>query len=96
MYVVTVSFTVHPEHLEAFKAAVLEQAQASLEREASCKVFDVCVDSERPGTIFLYEKYSTPEAFAAHLESAHFLHFDKRVRPWITDKKVLTWRELGR
>ena len=92
MYVVTVVFEVAAHHVEAFATALLAQARNSLEREEGCLRFDVCRDPEKPGTTFLYEIYSNQPAFQAHLNSAHFKEFDRRVADWIVSKTVQTYR----
>jgi quinol monooxygenase YgiN len=71
------------------------QAAESL-REAGCSQFDVCVDPSATDRVFLYEVYSDREAFAAHLESAHFKDFDAATRPWVKAKQVAQWRRPGR
>ena len=94
MFVVTVTFVASPEHAEAFRERVRQQASDSLSREAGCHRFDVCVDPQTPGRIFLYELYSDQAAFQAHLETQHFRDFDRDVAPWIEDKTVATWTLL--
>ena len=43
MYVITVEFTIHPEHLAAFMPLMLENARISRETEPGCRRFDVLV-----------------------------------------------------
>ena len=88
MYVVIVEFTTHPEYFESFLARVRQQAVNSLDLEAACHVFDVCVSPEKDNFVLLYEVYSDRRAFDVHLESAHFRDFDATVRKWVSDKKV--------
>lgn len=88
MLVVTVLFTVKPGQVEAFRSAIVENARASREREAGCHQFDVTVDPNDPGIIFLYELYTDRAAFDAHLASDHFLRFDAQTRDWIAAKAV--------
>lgn len=88
MYVITVSFTVKPEHVEAFAGAMETQAGTSLEDEEGCVQFDVCTDPDDPTLFFLYEIYVDRAAFDAHLASAHFETFDATVAPWIASKTV--------
>lgn len=93
MFVVVVEFELQPDHFEDFKCRVLVQARDSLEKEEDCHVFDVCVESDRPNTVFLYEIYSSAEAFQLHLQSDHFTAFDAEVTPWLLSKQV---RQLER
>ncbi len=95
MFVVTVNFEVAADKTEAFRAAVLKQAQDSLQREAACRRFDVCVDPDRTELCFLYEIYDDAAAFDAHLASAHFRAFDETVRAWVRKKSVITWQLIN-
>jgi quinol monooxygenase YgiN len=94
MYVVTVDFTVQPQHIEAFRARMLENARASLTQEPGCRQFDVCVDPGVPATIFLYELYVDRAAFDAHLAAPHFLAFAAAVAPWVAAKVVRTYQRV--
>lgn len=91
MFVVTVTFEVHADHLDAFRVAMKTQAQNSLEKEEACKQFDVCYDEDRPQACFLYEKYDDAAAFAAHKQTDHFHDFDAIVGPMLVSKSVQTW-----
>lgn len=93
-FVVTVSFTVKPGFESRFHQAVLEQARNSLEREAACRVFDVCAHPEKTGKIFLYEIYDDEAAFQKHLDSSHFHHFNTLTLDWVESKKVSTWHKM--
>ena len=88
MYVVVVEFTIKPECVERFRERVRQQARDSLALESECHVFDVCIDPQRENFVLLYEVYSDRAAFNVHLESAHFLDFDKMVRDWVEVKQV--------
>lgn len=95
MFVVTVNFKIAPEFETDFAAAMLQQAKNSIEREADCHVFDVCVASNDSASVYLYEKYTDAAAFDVHLASEHFKTFDAMVAPWLVSKTVNTWTELG-
>ena len=93
MYVVTVSFDVKPESVDAFRIAMLEQAANSIEKEAGCHQFDVCFDPKQPHRCFLYEKYTDRTAFDLHLASDHFKDFNETVGPMLANKEVDHWDE---
>lgn len=95
MHVVTVLFEVKPAHLTDFMAAMQAQAKTSLELEPDCLQFDVCADPDDPTRVFLYEIYTTPEAFAHHLTTDHFKAFDARVADWTLAKSVARFERLG-
>ena len=94
MYVVIVDFTVKQDFLEEFRAATVRNARASCEREPGCRQFDVCVASEDPAAIFLYEVYDDRAAFDAHLATSHFLEFNVLTAPWLADKKARTLERI--
>lgn len=91
MLAITVEFQVKPEHAEAFREAVLAQAENSLTKEAACRRFDVSLDPDDAGRVFLYELYDDQAAFDHHLKTDHFISFDATVKDWLTSKKVESW-----
>jgi quinol monooxygenase YgiN len=91
MYVITVTFKVKTESLADFRAAVLQQAKNSLEREAGCQRFDVCFADDRPDQVFLYEIYDDKAAFDAHLQTEHYAGFNAGVGSMVLDKAVSAW-----
>jgi (4S)-4-hydroxy-5-phosphonooxypentane-2,3-dione isomerase len=95
MFVVTVDIEVHPEHIASFMPEMLANAQASLLLEPECQQFDVCQSEDDLGRIFLYEIYTSLEAFKAHLMQAHFLKFDAVSKAWIVQKKLQTFQRLS-
>ena len=91
MLIITVRFTVRPEHRDAFAARVRRQADDLLALEEDCHRFDVAAAVGDPNTLFLYEIYTDEAAFQAHLASAHFLSFKADTQDWIQDAQVERW-----
>ncbi len=91
MFAVTVNFVIKPGHVDEFVAAMKTQAFNSLTREAGCHQFDVCFDPADPCRIFLYELYTDRAAFDLHLQTEHYLNFDKTVQPWTAEKVAGNW-----
>jgi autoinducer 2-degrading protein len=91
MYVVTVLFTIHSAHWDAFTKAMYHNAQTSLAIEPGCRQFDVCIGEPGQYTIFLYEVYDRQADFTAHLAAPHFLQFNAETTGWVVDKKVQTF-----
>ena len=91
MFVATVEFSIDPAHAGDFMSAMHRQAANSLELEPGCVRFDVCRNPKDPTRVFLYEVYVDEAAFELHLQSAHFLEFDRHVRPWVRDRRVTRW-----
>lgn len=94
MFAVVVTFYVAPGQLPNFLPLMQDNARRSLELEPGCHRFDVCTDPARPDEVFLYEIYSSPEAFSAHLDSAHFKAFDAAVAAMVTGKEARTFRDV--
>ena len=94
MYVITVTFSIKPEHTAEFREAMIAQARNSLTREAGCSQFDVCTDPGDADRIFLYEIYDDEAAFKHHLQTQHFKEFDAAVQPWLASKTVTAWERI--
>lgn len=95
MYVITVDFTICPEHLAVFMPLMLENARVSRETEPGCRRFDVCRDPAQPEHVFLYELYDDRVAFDAHLAAAHFKEFDGAVKVMVASKAVHAYELAG-
>jgi autoinducer 2-degrading protein len=87
LLVVHVHCHVKPEQVEAFAAATLVNAAASL-REPGVARFDVCQDREDPTRFVLVEAYRTPEAPAAHKETAHYQAWRDAVAPMMAEPRT--------
>ena len=94
-FAVCVTFVIKPEFSGQFRQLVHNNAKTSLSREEGCHRFDVCSDADHPDEIFLYEIYSSAEAFKAHLASEHFLDFDRQTADMVLTKQARTYREVG-
>ena len=94
-FAVCVTFKIFPGHWVEFKRLMNENASTSLSSEEGCLQFDVCTDEDRPCELFLYEIYSSREAFQLHLGTDHFMRFDAQVTNMIEDKQVATYSEVG-
>lgn len=71
MLVVHVHVHVKPECVEAFRQASIENASNSI-REPGIARFDVVQQADDPTCFVLVEAYRTPQATAAHKETAHY------------------------
>jgi (4S)-4-hydroxy-5-phosphonooxypentane-2,3-dione isomerase len=71
LIVVHVQVQVKADAVEAFRAATTANARASL-LEAGVARFDVLQDLADPTRFVLCEAYRSPEAVAAHKETAHY------------------------
>ena len=87
LLVVHVQVRVKPEHVEAFRAATLANASQSV-KEPGVARFDVMQDNEDPTRFVLVEAYRTPEAPAAHKETAHYLTWRDTVAPMMAEPRT--------
>jgi quinol monooxygenase YgiN len=71
LLIVHVQVHVKPESVDAFLAATLDNARASL-REPGIARFDVVQNLDDPTRFVLVEAYKTPDAPDAHKRSAHY------------------------
>ncbi len=71
MLIVHVHVDVKPECVEAFTAATLANARASI-KEPGIARFDVLQHRDHPAHFVLVEVYRTPDDPARHKETAHY------------------------
>jgi len=87
MQIVVVNVAVKPECVEAFKEASKANSAGSL-GEPGVLRFDVLQQHDDPTKFVLYEVYRTPEAVAAHKETAHYLLWRDTVGPMMAAPRV--------
>ena len=81
-YINAVELDIVPAEYEKFKAAILENAAASV-KEPGCRQFDVLFEDSDPYHVFLYEVYDDATALDAHRATAHFKKFRETAAPMI-------------
>jgi quinol monooxygenase YgiN len=87
MLIVHVHVHVKPEFIEAFKVATVENARQSA-REAGIARFEAIQRLDDPCRFVLVEIYRTPEAQAAHRETAHYLKWRDTVAPMMAEPRA--------
>ena len=80
MLVVHVQVQVKPECVEAFKAATLANARASVQEQGIAR-FDVMQQADDPTRFVLVEAYRTADAPAQHKETTHYATWRDTVAP---------------
>jgi len=63
---------VHAEHLEAYKAILAEEAEASVRLEKGVIAIFPMFRRESPAQVRILEIYADEKAYRAHLETKHF------------------------
>src|SRR5438105_1223935 len=92
LLVVHVHCHVKPEHVDAFAAATLVNAAASV-KESGIARFDVVQDREDPARFVLVEVYRSEAAPAAHKATAHYAAWRDAVAPMMAEPR--TSRKYG-
>lgn len=86
MIVIHVHVHVKPECVEGFKQATMENARHSVQEPGIAR-FDVIQQAEDPARFVLVEVYRTPDAPAAHKETAHYAKWRDAVAPMMAEPR---------
>ena len=87
LIIVHVQAHVKPDAVEAFRAASIENARASL-REPGVARFDVVQSTEDPTRFVLIEVYRTADAPAAHKATAHYARWQDAVADLMAEPRT--------
>ncbi len=82
MRVALVTINIKPEFRDRFIEESVLEAQGSVQNEPGCIRFDILQDEQDPNRVYLYEVYRDAAAEEAHLQTPHFLRWDKATRDW--------------
>lgn len=94
MIVTIVKVRVKPGQEEAFARASEANHEAAL-RESGNRRFDVLQSAEDPASFVLYEAYDSPEAAAAHKETAHYKAWREAVADMMAEpRSSSSWKAL--
>ena len=66
---------IDPEQLDAYRALLAEEIEASVETEPGVLMLHAVAERERPEQIRILEVYADREAYEAHLRTPHFLKY---------------------
>jgi autoinducer 2-degrading protein len=89
LIIVHVHVHVKPDAVEAFRAATLENASASV-REPGVARFDVVQAVDDPTRFALIEAYRNKDAPAAHKATAHYARWRDAVEPLMAEPRAST------
>jgi (4S)-4-hydroxy-5-phosphonooxypentane-2,3-dione isomerase len=78
MYVVSVTIHVKPELVDAFLQATLDNARNTRLEPGNVR-FDVLQAEQPPTRFLLYEAYHSPDDFASHQKTDHYLKWRETV-----------------
>ena len=86
MHVLLVHLRVKPEFVEAFKEAILDNAQNSIQ-EAGVVRFDVLQQADDETRFTLVEVYRSAADHASHRETAHYLRWRDAVADMMAEPR---------
>ena len=86
MFIVQVHVHVAPASVDAFKAATIENAAASLQEPGIAR-FDVLQQQDDPTRFLLVEVYRTLADPARHKETAHYQRWREAVEPMMAEPR---------
>jgi quinol monooxygenase YgiN len=77
---------VKSDRIDAFRAATIDNARHSVEEPGVAR-FDVLQQSDDPTRFLLVEVYRSPDAVAAHKETAHYLRWRDTVADLLVEPR---------
>jgi (4S)-4-hydroxy-5-phosphonooxypentane-2,3-dione isomerase len=86
MFIVHVHVKVKPESVADFTQACLANARASVQEPGIAR-FDVVRQQDDATRFVLVEVYRSPEAAAAHKETAHYANWRDTVEPMMAEPR---------
>ena len=86
MFIVHVHVHVRPESVADFMQATIENARASIQEPGIAR-FDLVQQQDDETRFVLVEAYRSPEAPAAHRETAHYLKWRDAVEPMMAEPR---------
>lgn len=87
MYIVLVHVHVKPEFAAAFEQATIDNSLNSV-KEPGVARFDFIRQQDDPARFVLFEVYRSPEAVAAHKETAHYARWRDTVAPMMAEPRA--------
>lgn len=88
-YVRVANIEVEPAQLDAYKAAITEEIEISVRAEAGVLALYAVSDQNNPAQIVVFEIYANPAAYAAHLQTPHFLKYKSETQVMVKSLKLL-------
>lgn len=85
---VVVDFTIIPEHVAAFEAAIRDHAAKTLATEPGCERFDVMRPVKTDNRFMLYELYRDEAAFEEHGKTPRLAALRETYKDWIEARKI--------
>lgn len=97
MHVIMVRWTIKPEHVETFEAAMRAHIRATRASEPGCLRFDVALAETEPRTYHLFEVYADDRALEDHARSPTLAGLRALAPVWVETRAYATgtlWASL--
>jgi quinol monooxygenase YgiN len=80
---------IHAEHLEAYKALLHEEVEASVKLEPGVLTLYAVSEKDQPSHITILEIYASRAAYEAHLQTPHFLKYKNGTRQMVKSLELV-------
>ena len=80
---------IDPAQLGAFKAALAEGVEAAVRIEPKVLALYAVAERERPTHIRVFEIYADEQAYAQHIQTAHFRKFFESTLPMVVSRRLI-------
>ena len=87
LFVAAIDLDIVPAEIEKFKAALKENAAASV-KEPGCREFNIHVLASNPNHIFIYEVYDNEATSQAHRQTDHFKKYAATTANMVAKREV--------
>jgi|TARA_B100001971_G_C17820829_1_gene348847 autoinducer 2-degrading protein len=87
-FAIFVTIKLKPGNADAFRALILENAEAAVRDEEACQQFQVLNDESDPDTFFFYEVYSDAAGLDAHRETPHYQKYNNGSQDMIAERNI--------
>lgn len=78
-----------PRRIEAYKAFLKEEAQASMRIEPGVRLLYAVSEKDNPRQFTIVEIYDNEEAYKSHLKTPHFLKYKNGTIEMVKDLKLI-------
>ena len=79
---------IDPAQMEQFNAAIKEGVEAAVRLEPGVIALYAVAEKGRPNRVRVFEMYTTPEAYQAHLQTPHFRKFRHTTDKMVTSRAL--------
>ncbi|MBU3743566.1 MAG: antibiotic biosynthesis monooxygenase [Sediminibacterium sp.] len=87
-------------HVNEYYLALHEQMESAIQKEPGVLSYTALANKNNPAEITIIEVYASPEAYQAHIQTAHFLKYKQTVKDWVLaleliDQKLIASAKQG-